>query len=113
MGRLLKPQRPPLRVPRRGLLPVLEQGAETPGRRGLAFLAIRPGRITRHRKQTRHALKTVCCHPRPSGTPGETLLRMGLQYVIGPSELRVGIMAHSPPFPGGAPGHQDEHLRKA
>ena len=30
MGRLLKPQRPSLRVPRRGLLPVLEQGTETP-----------------------------------------------------------------------------------
>ena len=30
MGRLLKPQRTPLRVPCRGLLPVLERETETP-----------------------------------------------------------------------------------
>ena len=33
---------------------------------------------------------------------------MGLQYVIGPSELRLCIIAHSPPFPGRGPGAKEE-----
>ena len=55
VGRLLRPQRPPHRVPRRSPLPFVVRGTETLEKNGL-------------------------CHPRPSGMPGETLIRLGLPF---------------------------------